>query len=529
MRASLAIAVALGLLAPAAAGADAAPAPALLLQDRARALLESRGIDLGHVVAMSPQTGELFAYVSTDPERFPATRAYPAASLMKVITAAALARRAPHATREPCAYAGSPYRVTTAELAGPASAARLASFRDALALSNNQCFARLAVGHLGPEALQAEIRRTGLLEPPAPGHAPARVEFPASPLALGRLASGLAGSFITPLAAARLAALLARGELVTPRAPVLAEGMARGPAEAAGTLPPTPSGPSASSPPRPVWPRELADRLRGLLVSVTERGTARSGFRDARGRHRLGPVRVAGKTGTLTGSDPPGLYRWFIGVAPAEAPRLALAVLVVGEEHSAAELAASLLEEVFCAQKVCTPAGAERLHARARARARAHARALAGTRTADPGATHHSAASREAARKVAPQAAPETAPETAREVAHLWVPHSGDEPGPTAEESDAPSALDALPRPRAGTRLELPPRLRGEKTRGQIVLLLELSPEGTVLEARVDSSDLPALEDAVLRQVRGWAFTPPRRDGSPVRATARLPIAIDIH
>jgi len=523
MRASLAIAVALGLLSPPAAGADAALAQEPLLQDRARALLESRGVELGHVVLMSPQTGELFAYVSTDPDRFPATRAYPAASLMKVVTAAALARRAPHATREPCAYAGNPYRLTAAGLEAPPGTARLASFRDALALSNNQCFARLAVGHLAPQSLQAEIRRTGLLEPPAPGHAPGRVEAPASPLALGRLASGLAGSFITPLAAARLAALLARGELVIPHAPTLGEGIPRGPAPPAGALPPT--GPTAASPPLQVWPRELADRLRALLVSVTERGTARSAFRDARGQRRLGPVRVAGKTGTLTGSDPSGLYRWFIGVAPAEAPRLALAVLVVGEQHSAAELAASLLEEVFCAQEVCTSAGAEGLHARARARARAHARALVGMRAADPGAMHQSEGAREATRK----AMGEASREPVREPIHLWVAHRGDEGGPTAQESADPPALDALPRPRAGTRLELPPRLRGEKTRGEIVLLLELSPEGTVLEARVDSSDLPALEDTVLRQVRGWAFTPPRRDGSPVRATARLPIAIDIH
>jgi len=504
MRASLAIALVLGLLSPPAAGVARALDP--LLQDRARALLESLGVDLGHVVLMSPQSGELFVYVSTDPERFPATRAYPAASLMKVVTAAALARRAPHATREPCAYAGSPYRLTTAGLEGTPPAARLASFRDALALSNNQCFARLAVGHLGPEALQAEIQRAGLLEPPAPGHAPGRVEPPASPLALGRLASGLAGSYITPLAAARLAALLARGELVSPPAPILGDGGPRGSA-ATASGPPPPAGPIAASPPVQVWPRGLADRLRMLLVAVTERGTARSGFRDARGRHRLGPVRVAGKTGTLTGSDPPGLYRWFIGVAPAEAPRLALAVLVVGEGHSAAELAASLLEEVFCAEGTCAPDGAEPLHARARARA--HAEALASTRSRDAATLSQAGSSREAA--------------------PAQMARGGTEGRPAAEETGAPPALDALPRPREDARLELPPRLRGKKTRGEIVLLLELSPEGTVLEARVDSSDLPALDEIVLQQVRGWAFTPPRRGGSPVRATARLPIAIDIH
>ena len=61
--------------------------------------------------------------------------------------------------------------------------------------------------------------------------------------------------------------------------------------------------------------------LRELMVGVVARGTAKSAFRDTRGRPLLGPVRVAGKTGSLSGVDPKGRYEWFIGVAPAESPR----------------------------------------------------------------------------------------------------------------------------------------------------------------------------------------------------------------
>jgi len=61
------------------------------------------------------------------------------------------------------------------------------------------------------------------------------------------------------------------------------------------------------------------------------------------------------------------------------------------------------------------------------------------------------------------------------------------------------------------------------------VLLLELDPEGKVLDARIDSSDLPRFDQFVLHAVRDWRFTPPTRDGRPVRARARLPIPIQIN
>ena len=44
----------------------------------------------------------------------------------------------------------------------------------------------------------------------------------------------------------------------------------------------------------------------------------------------MGEVVVSGKTGTLTGEAPPGLYQWFIGVAPADDPRIAIACFVIG-------------------------------------------------------------------------------------------------------------------------------------------------------------------------------------------------------
>ena len=67
--------------------------------DRARRRDPERHVELGHVIVMDPADGRVLAYASTDRARSRATRTYPAASLMKVVTAAAALERAPEAHR----------------------------------------------------------------------------------------------------------------------------------------------------------------------------------------------------------------------------------------------------------------------------------------------------------------------------------------------------------------------------------------------------------------------------------------------
>ena len=108
---------------------------------------------------------------------------------------------------------------------------------------------------------------------------------------------------------------------------------------------------------------ELADELRDMLVRTTASGTARSAFRDRRGRPKLRDIRVAGKTGNITGRDPSGRYEWFIGVAPAEAPTVAIVVLQLQGDlwwRRSSEIAADLLVEIFCERGSCSPELASR-------------------------------------------------------------------------------------------------------------------------------------------------------------------------
>ena len=90
------------------------------------------------------------------------------------------------------------------------------------------------------------------------------------------------------------------------------------------------------------------------------------------------------------------------------------------------------------------------------------------------------------------------------------------------------SDLDQTPRPLPGSTLDFPRRLKRNPAEGRVILLIKLDEQGRVLEAQVESSNLPDFEEVVAAQVSRWSFSPPTRNGQPVRAQARLPIPIRI-
>jgi cell division protein FtsI/penicillin-binding protein 2 len=314
-------------------------------------VLESGHVGLGNVVVMDPRQGRVLAYASTNPVLFPPTRSYPAASLVKVITAATALDLAPDAARMPCRFRGSPYRLNPSRI-DPPRRGREVTLERALATSNNQCFAQLAVHTVGVAPLLQALGRFGWLSVPAPAHASGEADPGEGRYDTGRLGCGLAGCRITPLHAAQLAATLVNGELVSPH------WVERvwDPDGRELALPGTAPGREVLSP-------ALTDELRGMLVETTRSGTARRAFRKRNGQPLLGTVQVAGKTGSLSGKNPDGRYEWFIGVAPADSPRVAIAAVVVQTPRywrTASQVAAGVLESVFCERGQCDASRADR-------------------------------------------------------------------------------------------------------------------------------------------------------------------------
>jgi peptidoglycan glycosyltransferase len=318
-------------------------------------IVEQGHVERAHIVVMDLDTGALAAYVSTDPATFPPDRAYPAASLVKVVTAAAALDAAPSLASGVCRFAGSPY-VLTPKRVDPPKRGTEVTLQRALATSNNQCFAQWAVHRVGARGMLDAIDRFGLLSPPAPDHPPGDVEDPGdSAYKLGELGSGLDGLMITPLHAAQLAGTLAHGRLLEPRW-IDSAFDANGEALAVASAPRE----------RVVLSEALARQLRELLRETTERGTARRAFRP-RGRPLLPGIAVAGKTGSLNGTNPPGRYEWFAGIAPADDPRLAVAAVTVQGQRwrmSGAQLAAQVFHAAFCPTGRCSASAVERLATR---------------------------------------------------------------------------------------------------------------------------------------------------------------------
>jgi cell division protein FtsI/penicillin-binding protein 2 len=74
---------------------------------------------------------------------------------------------------------------------------------------------------------------------------------------------------------------------------------------------------------------ETAAALRDMMKYTVTSGTATSSFRE-RGRAVLGDIEVAGKTGSLSNHQRPYKdYSWFVGFAPAQDPKIAVAAVVV--------------------------------------------------------------------------------------------------------------------------------------------------------------------------------------------------------
>ncbi len=111
--------------------------------------------------------------------------------------------------------------------------------------------------------------------------------------------------------------------------------------DGSGRVLPLPAAPA----PRRAIAASTAETLAHMMVGTTEWGSANRAFHDrAAHRRRLGGIRVAGKTGTL--SDDAMAYSWFVGFAPAESPKVAVAVLLgrQDEDHvRAADVARALL------------------------------------------------------------------------------------------------------------------------------------------------------------------------------------------
>lgn len=298
------------------------------LQRLASRLLGNRR---GAVVAMEPSTGRILAMASNpgfDPSRVDAdwislrkdpaspllNRAaqglYPPGSVFKVITAAGAINKNPGTTRR--IFDAPGYITIEGRRIEDKQAGGKLDFAQAFARSSNFVFATLGIEQ-GAESLVTTARDFGIGRP-VPFDLPDEQGNLPDPQGLSKLelaesAIGQGRILVTPLKMAMVAAAIANNGKVM--APTLVDEVR----DSGGTL-------IKSTQPRPLWTavnKGIADVLTTVMTLTVNEGTGTAAA--------IRGVRVAGKTGSA--QNPHGqTHAWFIGFAPAEQPRVAVAVIV---------------------------------------------------------------------------------------------------------------------------------------------------------------------------------------------------------
>ncbi|OBF01339.1 penicillin-binding protein [Mycolicibacterium elephantis] len=301
----------------------------------------------GSVVAIEPSTGKILAMVSSpsyDPnllathdmdkqtaawERLrddPASpllnraisEAYPPGSTFKVITTAAALSHGANKDTRLTAQPEIPLPDSTATLENFGGAAcgggPTVPLREAFAKSCNTAFVELGID-TGADALRSTARGFGLDVPPP--MIPLQVaESTIGPIvdaaALGMSSIGQKDVALTPLQNAMVAATIANKGV--PMRPYLVDSLKGPDLSNISTTAPTEERRAVSE--------QVADTLTDLMVAA-EQVTQQKGA--------IAGVQIASKTGTAEhGTDPRNTppHAWYIAFAPAQAPKVAVAVLV---------------------------------------------------------------------------------------------------------------------------------------------------------------------------------------------------------
>lgn len=301
------------------------------LQRTAMMLMATHHLPEAAVVLMDVASGRLLVYAShveTGPARdLCAEASAPAASVFKIVTAAALVEDAGLLPETRQCYQGGEQRISALDLVDDPQRDRwCTTLAGAMGRSINTVFARLAKEHLSVEQLETMAHRFGYGEPLPFDVAvqPSAAHVPSDSLEFARTAAGFWNTTLSPLMAAEISATIARGgESVRPS---VVDEVVSG---SGSTLWTATDSPQSTR----VVAKDTADKIASMMEHTVSEGTSWRAFHDPHRAAFLPRLGVAGKTGTLTDGDAHRYYTWFTGFAPSRPTQgvaeVAVAVLVV--------------------------------------------------------------------------------------------------------------------------------------------------------------------------------------------------------
>jgi len=287
------------------------------LQALAEKLLVEARAPRGAIVAMAPD-GRILALAGRRGDDHPPKRGEhsvasfdwrlatdvwaPAASVFKLVTASALVAAGVDPSDKVCFHGGI-RSVSESNLRDDKRDSRCETLTYGVAHSNNAILGKLAFQKLEPDALPGGelLGVAGAMELPT-----------AHDLSFAQAAAGFVGSRLSAMGGALLAATFADdGEQPIPRIIASIDGVAQvGPAR------------------RRAVTAEIAKAVGKMMTATCEIGSASRSF----GKHQ--PIRVAGKTGTLTRTEPFYMeHSWFVGYAPIEQPQIVVSIVLGNPEN----------------------------------------------------------------------------------------------------------------------------------------------------------------------------------------------------
>ncbi len=319
------------------------PALQNFIQDR----LARYKVDWAGVAVLDPKTGQVLAlahYSEKDPsiDDLALRATFPAASVFKIVTSAAALEEKGYRPDSTVDFCGDMYGVRRRQILRESGPNEM-TLRKAFAKSANAVFGRIAAQDLNGALLEDYASRFGFnVEIP--------FEIPLNPsvaqiptgdvMAEARTAAGFGKVTLSPLHGALLAAAVVNeGQMMEPY-------LVEKAVDAAGKV-------QFEGQPR-VWrspiSAETAREMRRMMATTVTEGTAHRSFRRLKRDPVLSRLQVGGKTGSLTGSDPPGKTEWFVGYARSDDAQLAVGIVIVNDKFwrvKPAELAKEIFADAF--------------------------------------------------------------------------------------------------------------------------------------------------------------------------------------
>lgn len=288
-------------------------------------------------VAMDPDTGRILAMVDYSSKGHEGNlnlkASYPAASVFKVVTAAAAlndGKIRPNALFPVNGRPGTLYKRNLREVVNRWT--RFMTIEEAFAKSVNTVFGRIAMTRVGPDALQRYAdsfsfnQKLDFDMPIEMGSAliPTDDEF-----GLAESGSGFTRKqTLNPIQGAMIAAAVVNGGHIP--APYIVDTVT---GQSGSKVYEAESGGAVFSSP---MDQETSKSLAMIMEHTITRGTAKREFRDYNHHPVLSKLFIGGKTGSLSGTSPAGRYDWFIGFAQSSADptkRIAFASMVVNHKN----------------------------------------------------------------------------------------------------------------------------------------------------------------------------------------------------